>query len=188
MDLDGDNGADVQPLPLFSLRNSYEPPALVPSVVMAQVLEFLIGAATLDLDLLGRSRPRTSVSGRQARRTRADAASSAYLTSDDVEVSQLLNRGTRFARTRSIQRGLAPQSNSVALGSSPCARRALVGCGLWAGTECRASSGILRRLGRQDGYVFFPIPNHLRSFAMRLAIGRVYAVTPIEMQNPPRRT
>jgi hypothetical protein len=33
----------------------------------------------------------------------------------------------------------ADQSNSVALGSSPRAHRALVDCGLWAGTECRAS-------------------------------------------------
>ena len=31
---------------------------------------------------------------------------------------------------------------------------------------------------RGSGYVFFPIPNHLRIFAMRLAIGRVYAVSP----------
>ncbi len=53
--------------------------------------------------------------------------------------------------TRSIQQGLAPQSNSVALGSSPRARRALVVCGLWAGTECRASGHILRRLERENG-------------------------------------
>jgi hypothetical protein len=42
---------------------------------------------------------------------------------------------------------VAPQSNSVALSSSPRARRALVGCGLWAGTECRARSEILLRFG-----------------------------------------
>ena len=81
-----------------------------------------------------------------------------------------------IAQGRSIQQGLAPQSNSVALGSSPRAQRALVGCGLWARTECRASSNILRRLGCENGYVFFPIPNHLRSFSMRFAMWRVYAV------------
>ena len=47
---------------------------------------------------------------------------------------------TRIACTQSIQQELAPQSNSVALGSSPRAHCALVVCGLWAGTECRASS------------------------------------------------
>jgi hypothetical protein len=56
-----------------------------------------------------------------------------------------------IAQGRSIQRGLAPQSNSVALGSSPRAHRALVVCGLWAGIECRASSDILRRSGRENG-------------------------------------
>jgi hypothetical protein len=39
-------------------------------------------------------------------------------------------------------------------------------------------------LGRENGYVFFPIPNHLRSFSMRFAIGRVYAVVPIETPDP----
>jgi hypothetical protein len=33
----------------------------------------------------------------------------------------------------------------------------------------------LAQLERGHGYGFFPIPNHLRSFAMRLAIRRVYA-------------
>jgi hypothetical protein len=56
-----------------------------------------------------------------------------------------------IAQGRSIQRGLAPQSNSVALGSSPRAHRALVVCGLWAGTECGASSDILRHSGRENG-------------------------------------
>ncbi len=55
MDLDGDNRADVQPLPLFRLRLSNDPPSLVPAGVLAQVFELLIGTATLDLDLLGRS-------------------------------------------------------------------------------------------------------------------------------------
>jgi hypothetical protein len=56
-----------------------------------------------------------------------------------------------IAQGRSNQQGLAPQSNSVALGSSPRAHCALVVCGLWAGTECRASSDILRRLERENG-------------------------------------
>jgi hypothetical protein len=63
-----------------------------------------------------------------------------------------LNFGTRIALVLGrSSKGLAPQSNSVALGSSPRARRALVVCGLWAGTECRASSDILRRLRRENG-------------------------------------
>jgi hypothetical protein len=41
------------------------------------------------------------------------------------------------------------------------------------------AENILRRWGREIGYVFFPIPNHLRIFAIRPAIGRVYAVSPI---------
>jgi hypothetical protein len=55
VDLDGDNRADVLPLPLFRLRLSNDPPSLVPSAVVAQVFELLISTATLDLDLLGRS-------------------------------------------------------------------------------------------------------------------------------------
>ena len=55
VDLGGDNRADVQPLPLFRLRLSNDPPSVVPSAALAQVFEFLIGTATLDLDLLGRS-------------------------------------------------------------------------------------------------------------------------------------
>ena len=42
----------------------------------------------------------------------------------------------------------------------------MVVCGLWAGTECRARSNILRRLEPENGLVVFPIPNHLRSFAI----------------------
>jgi hypothetical protein len=32
----------------------------------------------------------------------------------------------------------------------------------------------------KGGYAFFPIPNHLRIFAIKLAIGPVYAVPPIK--------
>jgi len=32
-------------------------------------------------------------------------------------------------------------------------------------------------LGRENRYAFFPIPNHLRIFAMRLAMARVYAAS-----------
>ena len=55
MDLDEDNGADVQPLPFFRVRLSDDPTALVPSATVAQVFELLIRTATVDLDLLGRS-------------------------------------------------------------------------------------------------------------------------------------
>ena len=42
-----------RPSLLFPNRN--DPPSLVPSVAIAQVFELLIGAATGDLDLFGRS-------------------------------------------------------------------------------------------------------------------------------------
>jgi hypothetical protein len=63
-----------------------------------------------------------------------------------------------IAQGRSIHQRLAPQSNSVALGSSPRAHCALVVCGLRAGTECRASSDMLRRFGRRNGLSFLPSP------------------------------
>jgi hypothetical protein len=55
VDLDRDDRVDVQPPPPFRLRFSNDPPSLVPSVAIAQVFELLIGTATLDLDLFGRS-------------------------------------------------------------------------------------------------------------------------------------
>jgi len=38
----------------------------------------------------------------------------------------------------------------------------------------------------ENDYVFLPIPNHLRSFSMRFAMGRVYVVLPIEKPNGQR--
>ena len=52
-----------------------------------------------------------------------------------------------------------------------------MGCGLRPEPKYGASSDILRRLGRENRYAFFPIPNHLRIFAMRLAMARVYAAS-----------
>jgi hypothetical protein len=55
VDLDRDDRIDAQPPPPFRLRFSNDPPSLVPSVAIAQVFELLIGTATPDLDLFGRS-------------------------------------------------------------------------------------------------------------------------------------
>ena len=55
MDLNGDNRVEVEPLPPFRFRLSCDPPSLIPSTAIAQVFELLIGTATVDLDLLGRS-------------------------------------------------------------------------------------------------------------------------------------
>jgi hypothetical protein len=40
---------------------------------------------------------------------------------------------------------------------------------------------------RGFGYFFFPIPNHLRIFAMRFAMGWVYAVSVAQIAKPPRK-
>jgi hypothetical protein len=55
----------------------------------------------------------------------------------------------------------ADQSNSVALGSSPRAHCALVDCGLWAGTECRASWKHLTPFGTWERLGLFPHPQPL---------------------------
>jgi hypothetical protein len=53
-----------------------------------------------------------------------------------------------------------PAVKLLALGSSPRAHRALVGLGLWARTECRASQNTLRLLGRENrlGLLSHPQP------------------------------
>jgi hypothetical protein len=55
VDLNRDNRVEVEPLPPFRFRLSCDPPSLIPSTAIAQVFELLIGTATVDLDLLGRS-------------------------------------------------------------------------------------------------------------------------------------
>jgi hypothetical protein len=55
VDLNRDNRVEVEPLPPFRFRLPCDPPSLIPSTAIAQVFELLIGTATVDLDLLGRS-------------------------------------------------------------------------------------------------------------------------------------
>lgn len=51
----------------------------------------------------------------------------------------------------------------------------------WSAT---ITAAFLARLERGSCYGFFPIPNHLRIFAIRLAIGRVYALSSIVFAKP----
>ena len=70
------------------------------------------------------------------------------------------------------------ESNSVCLGSLPRTPRSGRVGGHRAfsrGSGHRASRNILRLLRYRNGQAFFPLPNNLRIFSMRLVIGRVYA-------------